>query len=93
MAYDLYSEDGYVQGFASISGYGDLIRLVEKDRRCKALRAFFDKGETTAIQQVIGEINQLLPRVKDKSILATLQDLRRGLKTVKEIAIITDSYA
>jgi hypothetical protein len=90
MGYCLYSEDGYVQDVATISGWSDLCRFAEA-KGGRAIKAFVIKGETVNIQAVLKDIDALVPRTKDPDVKIVLQGLKKGLSKIrrKEIAIIS----
>ncbi len=89
MSYSLFSEAGYLQDVASISGWLDLITAIDKITLVGPLHDFLNTGTTTEPQAVIKEINDILPSINDISTRNVLEGLVEGLKKVKEIGIIS----
>lgn len=89
MSYSLFSENGYIDDVATVGGWWVLIQEVAKVRSSGALRKFLDDGKTTKIKEVINEIDNILPEIKDDNSRRVLEGLKTGLQKVKEVAIVS----
>lgn len=89
MTMALYSENGFITDVASIGGWWDLITEVDKMKKDGPLSDFLDTGKTTKPEDVIKEIDELLPDIFDSTIRSILEGLKKGLQKVKEVAIIS----
>lgn len=89
MSFFLASENGFVSDLATAKGWADVVEVV--DAKLPAISPLADlcnSGTTTYMQEVINDINKLLPSV-DKDVRSTLEGLKSGLQKCKEIAIVS----
>lgn len=89
MTYILAGERGYICDLASISGYDDLEKFVDKMPNVMALRELIDDGTTRRIETVKRNIREVLPKVTDINVKKVLEVMLKGLNKCSEVAIIS----
>ncbi len=99
MAYSLYTENGWLDHLANISGYDLMVSAVErynKIARVKgtipALTEFIEKGETADPKSVIADISRLLTWKKglSKTAVVLLKRFRGVLRKAEGPTWVSD---
>lgn len=89
MTYVMYDAAGTLGDIASIQGYRALSLTVRSLKAAGPIIDFLDDGNTTDMQGVITDIDNIMPRISNSEVKSTLQNLRDKLSKAEEIAIVS----
>lgn len=90
MAYNLYSENGFVGQIATITGMQELDEFVQVNPYLPALKELVSNGETQRVTELKDDCQKALRAASiSPAVRQTVQELSQMLQKVNEIAIVS----
>jgi hypothetical protein len=89
MSFILASENGFVCDIGSAVMMGKVTAEIERAYAAGPLYDFIQEGKTRNPKGCVHDIVSMITSVKNPSVVTTLNKIKDGLKTVKEIGIIS----
>ncbi len=81
--------NGYTQSVSSVQGWEDLYHFVKKQGH-SALLTFMQHGEGQRTEDLVKDIDKILPVTTDQNIKSTLEGLKEALSKCRGWAVVSE---